>query len=270
MQNVMDEINVLMCGGSRVGKSALLRRLCSMQPSATLDATEGINRVEMLFPLNNKLDVQVNLYDIGGEQLEAVRDSHLVQYLSEKCHAVIMVIDVASEESLLHMDEWFNFLSEHFAAPDRVVKYLVVNKADLVPPAASSSSTSGAASATAMAPTISDNHRRGGGDSSGDSSSSNPLSEDSLDMFVEDAAFEGWAYTVSYALLGDYVVGRAVYGKQQSIASVVVKVVTTVLLHRSRTFYKLWKVPMRLQFKKWTVIESRHYEHYLRLLMGYT
>lgn len=274
----MDEINVLVCGGASVGKSSLLQRLCEMKQTGEHHETLGINRVQVEFPLNNARSVTVNIYDIGSDQMKSHPRSHLLQYLIERCDIVFMVIDGKSASSLEEMDNWLSFLSDHFTS-QRVVKYLLVNKADLRSVKNSVLDDDLLLDATGSSNNNSNyiTSRRGSGGSSNGNSSSRrssganeeALSEDSLEHFVEEAAFYDWAYTVSFPALGDFVAGRGSASKQQSFTCILTKLITVILLRRSHSFYKLWNVPHRLDFSQWLFIETIHFEAYFRQLIGY-
>jgi GTPase SAR1 family protein len=212
MQNVLDSVQIVLCGGRGVGKTTLLSRLACQKPPQLIDDV-SINSIELTYPLNNSSHLKIGLYAIGSRLIDVIDQLAQLKQLLARSSILIMVIDGTDSESLKDMDSWLNTCSQYFSSA--MLKYLVVNKADLF------------TSKTAI------------------------LSEENFDTFVRAAGFLGWSYSVGSPWLGDFSVVRAPPHRQQTIESIIVLLLHNILQKRSSTFYKLFPVPPRFHLVSW-------------------
>ena len=214
MNNALDPIKILVCGGHAVGKTTILRRLSKMQFPDTYERTLGLNAVNFFVALNNNgVQLKVNIFDIGAGLLDSRhRDSALFTELTTDLDAVLLVVDGTKLESMKESDAWIEFLDVHITR--KVVKYLLVHKADLP-------------------------------------RSLRVITPKNLDVFVKHSGIDGWSLTVGHPALGDLDINRGSWIRQKPPEDIIKRVVSTVLLRRQSNLFKIIPPDFNLEFSAW-------------------
>lgn len=229
MNNALDPIKIIFCGGHGVGKTSLLKRLAGMPFPYNYDRTTGVNEFNFRVPLISGVEVSVVLVDIGAAVLQNQRHNNAAfTALTMNVDAAVLVVDSVSAQSMKESDLWLDFLTVYVGNHDpknAVNKYLLVHKADLPL------------------------ERR-------------VITPHSLDEFVRMVRMGGWAYTVAHADLCDIDTARGAVHRQKAPQDVLRQLVTTVLLKRQQNLYKLLPVVMELKFVDWTQYDAADLDKY--------
>jgi len=242
MNALLDDINILVCGGIGVGKTSLVRRFITScdsskteYPAPDYESTPGLNVSDFSIRLkashqkvsshdgiknshsstdgskNNDLLIKLKLIDVGGNLLHSSSEyiksfSHLI----DNIEGVIIVIDVTNAQSLKDSDTWLEFLAEK--APKTIIRYLLAHKADLP-------------------------------------LSSRIITAKNLDRFVRHSEIEEWGYTVGHPDLIDCDMTRGSQWTQQTcIESVLHKLFTLITQERRYNFFKIVPVPLKIEY----------------------
>ena len=114
---------ILMVGDSGVGKSCMLLRFVDQQYNETYISTIGVDFRIKTVNMNGK-SVKLQIWDTAGqERFRTITSSYY-----RGAHGVMIVYDVTSEQSFLHVKQWLQEISRY--AGDDVLKILVANKCD--------------------------------------------------------------------------------------------------------------------------------------------
>eukprot|EP01039_Chlorochromonas_danica_P005230 gene5230-5763_t len=189
MNTIVDPIKILLLGGYGVGKTALFHRLIHGQPATLHYEPSSAGAEVAIFHLPySSSSIKLILVDVAAELIMSRSD--LLVTLFHDAHAALIVVDCADKHSFQEADQWIDRL--HEVIPVGVLKYLLVNKADLHP-------------------------------------SHQLLHGGQLDKLVSHMAFLDWAFTVGHPLLGDIDSHRGSTRKQQTIDEIIGRVVQFVL-----------------------------------------
>ena len=226
MNNAIDPIKILVCGGYEVGKTSLVRRLAGMQFPRDYTQTTGINHVEFVCVLKNNASVKINLIDVGADLIHSQMDSSFFPVLLMDVDAVLIVFDSTSLQSLKESDEWLDFLSKSTVKP--TFKYLLVHKADLP-------------------------------------SENRVITALNLDRFVKNMHINGWSFTVGHPDLSDCCVNnnRGALSQQRAPEDILRKLILRVLTSRQSNIYKVLPVPLAVEFKSWATYDYEDLEKYI-------
>uniref|UniRef100_A0A8D0Y959 RAB44, member RAS onco family n=1 Tax=Sus scrofa TaxID=9823 RepID=A0A8D0Y959_PIG len=115
--------HVIFLGDSNVGKTSFLHLLHQNSFATGLTATVGVDfRVKTLLVDNKRFALQ--LWDTAGQE----RYHSVTQQLLRKADGVVLMYDVTSQESFMHIRYWLDCLQE--TVSDGVVILLLGNKTD--------------------------------------------------------------------------------------------------------------------------------------------
>jgi len=227
MNNVIDPIKILVCGGYEVGKTSVVRRLSGMQFPRDYSQTTGINHVDLVCVLKNNASVKINLIDVGADLIHSqIDNSSFFPVLLMDVDAVIIVFDSTSLQSLKESDEWLDFLSKSIVKPN--FKYLLVHKADLPV-------------------------------------DKRVITAENLDRFVKNMHIDGWCYSVGHPDLSDCCTNgnRGSLVHQRAPEDILKKLVLKVLTCRQSNIYKILPVPFAVEFKSWITYDYEDLEKYV-------
>lgn len=221
LNNLLDPVKIVMCGGSSVGKTSILRRLAEMRVSDEYEPTTGVNIVNFSIPMRNSNTLKLQLVDIGADLIHCQSDSPFFSTLTSNMDGFILVIDGTSASSMKDSDAWLQFFAEKSVG--KVFKYLLVHKADLP------------------------QERR-------------ILSSNQLDLFVHHAGLIDWALTVGHSQLGDLDFKRGNPGKQKSPEEVIKRMLIVILQQRQSNFHKIFPISFRIDYVSWLALEFEDLE----------
>lgn len=129
MNNLVDPIKVVFCGGYGVGKTCLLQRLAGLATNETYLRTSGANVTIFNVPIGSTT-IKLSVVDISAELGMAPFNAAPLANLLQDAHAACIVLDCGSTQSLREADQWMDMLSH---VPSISIKYMIANKADLLP-----------------------------------------------------------------------------------------------------------------------------------------
>ncbi|KAI1299955.1 Ras-related protein RABA5a [Halotydeus destructor] len=136
-------LKLVVIGESEVGKTSLLRRMTDHAFFENVEQTMNISFRQVDTEIDN-IPVRLNIWDtVGHERHHAVTNNYY-----RNADAALLVYDVNQPKTLKALDYWSSELDLH-SNGCRVIKVLVGNKMDLVPPDAKPSVKSGVSSAWA-------------------------------------------------------------------------------------------------------------------------
>jgi GTPase SAR1 family protein len=114
MDTILDPIKILLCGGSGVGKTSIIRRLAGLPFQEEYSQTSGINIAEFVVPLKNKMhELKITIIDVGSELIHFQDDSNFTYILLNNVHAIVLLIDCTNMSSLKDLDNWMEFFSRN-------------------------------------------------------------------------------------------------------------------------------------------------------------
>ncbi|CAJ0952469.1 unnamed protein product, partial [Mesorhabditis belari] len=115
---------VVFVGDSAVGKTCFLHRFCHNRFKPLFNATIGVDFTVKTIQLKDRL-IAVQLWDTAGQE----RFRSITKQYFRKADGVVLMYDVTSEQSFLHVRNWID--SVRAGVDDNVVMCLVGNKVDL-------------------------------------------------------------------------------------------------------------------------------------------
>uniref|UniRef100_A0A1I8JKQ8 Ras-related protein Rab-18 n=1 Tax=Macrostomum lignano TaxID=282301 RepID=A0A1I8JKQ8_9PLAT len=118
---------VVFIGDSGVGKSSVIHRLCQDAFKSTFAATIGIDFQVKAMELEGQV-IALQLWDTAGQE----RFRSITKQYFRKADGIVIVYDVTSAQSYLHLREWLDCIQE--GDGDGAVKLLLGNKVDLLAP----------------------------------------------------------------------------------------------------------------------------------------
>jgi small GTP-binding protein len=121
----MLKYKIVLAGQSGVGKSSLIARFCDNVFHEKTKATIGVAFKKKKVNLDNKIDIELNLWDFGGEE----RYRTLFPSYCNGASAAIIVYDTTDKGSLKDIENWIKIIDEN--ALENVIKVLVGSKIDL-------------------------------------------------------------------------------------------------------------------------------------------
>jgi small GTP-binding protein len=114
----------VLVGDTRVGKTSLLARKAAADQIGSPKPTVGSHCTELQFRLPAGC-ATMQVWDTAGQELYRA----LVPVYLREARAVILVFDLADEESFRGLGEWYSILNDTLS--ETVPVYLVGNKVDL-------------------------------------------------------------------------------------------------------------------------------------------
>ncbi|CAJ0580092.1 unnamed protein product, partial [Mesorhabditis spiculigera] len=115
---------VVFVGDSAVGKTCFLHRFCHNRFKPLFNATIGVDFTVKSIQLRDRL-IAVQLWDTAGQE----RFRSITKQYFRKADGVVLMYDVTSEQSFLHVRNWI--ASVKAGVDENVVMCLVGNKVDL-------------------------------------------------------------------------------------------------------------------------------------------
>lgn len=118
------KFKVIFIGDQGTGKTAILNRFVNDKFDQNYQATIGLDFNSKNVKIDNQ-DVRLLLYDTAGQE----KFRSLIPMYTRDAHIIIMVYDITRKESLLHIPDWLNDLTN--IKKEEVLFVLVGNKTDL-------------------------------------------------------------------------------------------------------------------------------------------
>lgn len=231
MNNVMDPIKILICGGYGVGKTSIVRRLANMQFPVEYNQTTGINTVDFVATFTNNSLIKITLIDIGADLMHTHIDSSFFPVLMMDIDGILIVIDHTNIESLKESDMWLDFLSKNIVK--KVNKYLLVHKMDL-------------------------------------SKELSVITPNNLDLFIQAMDIDGWSYTVGHSELNDFDISRGHLLYQKPPEDIFKNLILSILYRRQSNIYKIIPIPFIINYKNWISYEYEDLDKYVNLCIWAT
>lgn len=126
-KNVLTEIIVI--GAERSGKSSLIEMYINGKFEEKYNPTIGISIAEKELQITKKVNVMLNLVDLGGLKIFAkVRKSF---YKISKPKAILILFDYSRIDTLEKVNEWLE-VARSFIESNSITYFLIGNKIDLV------------------------------------------------------------------------------------------------------------------------------------------
>lgn len=206
MNNLLDPLKIIICGGPSSGKTSIFNRYVGRSFLQTYSPTSCGNKAVCLVELSSSATLAVTIIDLSGSFLEGVNQNGIFRVLSTADGAVI-VVDCANEQSLKDSDCWIDSLNMNC---ENLEKVLLMNKADLL------------------------------------KCQNNELIvlPSNINSFVRHTGILDWSYTVGSPDLVDIDFSRGNADKQNAPEGLLSKLILTIL-HKRHRFYKLMKLPLK-------------------------
>ena len=121
----MLKYKIVLAGQIGVGKSSLIARFCDNIFHEDTKSTIGVAFKKKKVTIDKKIDLELNLWDFGGEERYRV-------LFPSYCHgasAAIIVYDTTDKDCLHDIENWVNIIDGN--ALENVVKVLIGSKIDL-------------------------------------------------------------------------------------------------------------------------------------------
>ncbi len=121
----MLKYKIVLAGSMGVGKSSLITRFCDNVFYERTRATIGVEFRKKVVTLDNKIDIEMNIWDFGGEERFRV----LFPSYCNGASAALILYDTTNEESLDDIKNWVKIIDGN--ALESVIKVLIGSKIDL-------------------------------------------------------------------------------------------------------------------------------------------
>ena len=121
----MLKYKIVLAGSMGVGKSSLITRFCDNIFYERTKATIGVEFRKKVVKLDNKINIEITIWDFGGEERYRV----LFPSYCNGASAALILYDTTNEESLDDIKNWVKIIDGN--ALENVIKVLIGNKIDL-------------------------------------------------------------------------------------------------------------------------------------------
>jgi len=121
----MLKYKIILAGSMGVGKSSLITRFCDNIFYERTKATIGVEFRKKVVTLNNKINIEMTIWDFGGEERYRV----LFPSYCNGASAALILYDTTNEESLDDIKNWVKIIDGN--ALESVIKVLIGSKIDL-------------------------------------------------------------------------------------------------------------------------------------------
>lgn len=122
------QLKVVLLGNSSVGKSSIVRRFCENRFVDSYKPTVGVDFFnKKIFIQSTKSSVSIQLWDVGGSQLEG----NMIDNYLENCDAICCIFDFSNVSSLLNVEAWKECILRVFGEKPLPEMVLIGNKNDL-------------------------------------------------------------------------------------------------------------------------------------------
>ncbi|KAH0792951.1 Ras family protein [Histomonas meleagridis] len=114
------KFKVVFVGDTTVGKTSIIQKYLNINQTITSTLGATSTRIDANF---NDFDMIMNVWDTAGQ--DSFRN--LVPVYAKGSHAVVIVFDVSNKSTYDHLNDWYNYLTQHVQHFKCVV---VANKID--------------------------------------------------------------------------------------------------------------------------------------------
>ena len=121
----MLKYKIVLAGQVGVGKSSLIARYCDNIFHEKTKSTIGVAFKKKVVNIDNKINLELNIWDFGGEQ----RYRTLFPSYCHGASAALILYDTTDKESLDDIKNWINIIDNN--ALENVIKVLIGSKIDL-------------------------------------------------------------------------------------------------------------------------------------------
>jgi small GTP-binding protein len=121
----MLKYKIVLAGSMSVGKSSLITRFCDNVFYERTKATIGVEFRKKVVTLDNKINIEMTIWDFGGEE----RYRALFPSYCNGASAALILYDTTNEESLDDIKNWVKIIDGN--ALENVIKVLIGSKIDL-------------------------------------------------------------------------------------------------------------------------------------------
>nr|WP_081983983.1 COR domain-containing protein [Massilia sp. JS1662] len=122
-QRPLNEVKVLVVGEGEVGKTSLIRQLRGEAYDPEECKTHGIERHELIMPCGKLGDIQLNIWDFGGQDI--MHATH--QFFMTHRSVYLLVVDSRQNERQTRIDYWLRLIASYGGDSPVIV---VCNKSD--------------------------------------------------------------------------------------------------------------------------------------------
>ncbi|MFX0187448.1 MAG: GTP-binding protein [Candidatus Hodarchaeota archaeon] len=121
----MLKYKIILAGSLGVGKSSLITRFCDNVFYERTRSTIGVEFRKKVVALENEIDIEMNIWDFGGEERFRV----LFPSYCNGASAALILYDTTNEDSLDDIKNWVKIIDGN--ALENVIKVLIGSKIDL-------------------------------------------------------------------------------------------------------------------------------------------
>mmetsp|Transcript_16287 Transcript_16287/g.24544 ORF Transcript_16287/g.24544 Transcript_16287/m.24544 type:complete len:193 (-) Transcript_16287:265-843(-) len=121
------QYKVILLGDGAVGKTSIANRFTDDRFAQTYKQTVGVDFFIRRLQLTPKLQVALQIWDIGGQSI----GSKMITNYVAGAHAVLFCYDITNAESFANLEDWYRIASRTFDEDAMPFTVLVGNKCDL-------------------------------------------------------------------------------------------------------------------------------------------
>ena len=121
----MLKYKIVLAGAKDVGKSSLIARFCDNVFNEKMMDTIGVSFKRKKLNLENKIDLDLNIWDFGGEK----KYRTLFPSYVNGAAAALILYDTTDKETLADAKNWVNIIDKN--TDENIVKVLIGTKIDL-------------------------------------------------------------------------------------------------------------------------------------------
>lgn len=122
------QLKVVLLGNSSVGKTSIVRRFCENRFVDSYKPTVGVDFFNKKICIqNSKATVALQIWDVGGKQLEG----DMIDHYLENCNIICCIFDFSNLSSLQNVEAWKECILRVFGEKPLPEMVLIGNKNDL-------------------------------------------------------------------------------------------------------------------------------------------
>ena len=126
------QYKICILGDGAVGKTSITNRFSVDSYTATYKQTIGIDFYIKHIVINNNINIALQLWDIGGQNLASQNLQHYIY----GAHVILICYDITNYQSYCDVDDWFQLIHSIYQQRNMMIKLpyiaLVGNKCDLL------------------------------------------------------------------------------------------------------------------------------------------